>query len=141
MHSMVSLAANGSSSVRPAWEAPNRSLVSIVRNAPRACDTSSGTVIIRSLRFGIVDDADQAVAINVRDIRRFFKPAALCDLRTIHLVPRLGQADPRPAGAAHGLQARSLIQIKAKPVTTANISCARSCRRRDGILLSPVSRD
>jgi hypothetical protein len=51
-------------------------------------------VIIRSLRFGIVDDADQAVAINVRDIRRFFKPAALCDLRTIHLVPRLGQADP-----------------------------------------------
>src|SRR5436190_1770671 len=43
---MVSLAANGSESLKPACAEPNRALISVVRNDPKACDTSSGMVII-----------------------------------------------------------------------------------------------
>src|SRR5882672_717644 len=46
MHSIVSLAANGSVSVKPICEEPNQAFISVVRNDPKACDTSSGIVII-----------------------------------------------------------------------------------------------
>src|SRR5258705_13288300 len=46
MHSNVSLAANGSVSVKPICEEPNQARISVVRNDPKACDTSSGIVII-----------------------------------------------------------------------------------------------
>src|SRR5258705_3638534 len=46
MHSIVSLAAKGSVSVKPMCEEPNQAFISVVRNDPKACDTSSGIVII-----------------------------------------------------------------------------------------------
>src|SRR5712675_2054076 len=46
MHSSAILAANGSVSLRPICAEPNRTFISVVRNVPSACDTSSGIVII-----------------------------------------------------------------------------------------------